>query len=397
MRALKSLICAAALTLLFAPSYAAGYLTSVDGYRFDQGDAKLSPNGKYLALAIVNEGRRSLVVVETDGLNSVGGVNFGRWQDVGNFHWGTDERLVMEILHREEWDETPKFYGELYTAKYNGKHGELIYGWRAGEEQVGSRRKKKETIYGWAKLISLMPNDDEEILISSTEMPGGSELFEDRQKRDLVRGAQVSKLYSSVHRLNLKTRRMSSSYTRSPEPNTTYIAGNDDNLLYAFGGEPGTQVQMYRYVNDDWQKMNIGNGDSFMPVAFSADRTEMVYLDNSASQAGCLYRYNLMTQQKTQIYDHCDLEPEQLVLTIDQSNVYAVKTNDLESPYAIIERNSVEADFFAQIVDMFNGQKVDVYSRSNDGKFWIVRTQGVDDKLNFYLYSTSKNEFTQIL
>jgi hypothetical protein len=397
MRLIRLIVCTALITLFCANTNAVGYITSVDEYRFDQNDAKLSPDGKHLAMALLKDGRRSLVVVQTQGFNAVGGANFGSWQDVGNFHWATNERLVMEILHREEWDPVPKFYGELLSVKYNGKHSELIYGWRAGEDQVGSRRKRKESIYGWGKLISLMPNDDEEILISSTEMPGGSELFEDRQKRNLVRDADVRKLHSTVHRLNLKTRRMSSSYTRSPEPDTRFIANDSGQLVFAFGREPGTPVKMYRYVDEEWQQMSVGRGDSFMPIAFSDDRSQMQYLDDSANAPGCLFQINFASNQVTQLHEKCDLAPEQLVLAIDQSKVYAIETNDLEDPYIVLDRNSVEADFFAQIYPMFMGQKVDVYSRSDDGKYWIVRTEGSDQGFSFYLYSTTTNEFTRIL
>ena len=55
------------------------------------------------------------MVVETKTFKSVGGLNFGEWQDVGNFFWATNKRLVTEILHREEWDPEPKYYGELYA------------------------------------------------------------------------------------------------------------------------------------------------------------------------------------------------------------------------------------------------------------------------------------------
>lgn len=397
MRFLKALACAISLTLFSFNGFAAGYVTSVDGYDFKQPDAKLSPDGKYLAMALLNEGRRSLVVVETDGFKSVGGVNFGRMQDVGNFHWANDERLVMEILHREEWDNDPKFYGELYTVKYNGKHGDMVYGFRAGEQQVGSKRKRKEAIYGWARIVSLMPNDKENILISSTDMPGGSELFEDRQKRNLVRAADTSKLYSTVHRLNLKTRRMSSSYTRSPEPNTTFIADQSGELVYAYGAAPGTKMKMYRFVDDKWQKMDVGQGESFMPISFSKDLQSMVYLDNSKDESACLYRQNLATKEIEMMHEQCNLDPTQIAMTVDQSSVYAVKTSDFETPYAMLDTSGVESDFFAQIFGMFEGQKVDVSGRSRDGNYWIVKTQSPDQTLGFYLYSRSKNEFSKVL
>lgn len=383
--------------LAFSSSAFAELISSVDGYRFDQGDAKLSPDGKYMAMAMVNEGRRSLIVVETQSLKSVGGANFGRMQDVGNFYWATNKRLVMEILHREEWDNNPKFYGELYAVDYNGKHGDLIYGWRAGEDQVGSKRKKKESIYGWGRIISLLPDDPKNILISSTPMPGGSELFEDRSKRNLVRGAEINKLHSTVHRLNIKTKKMSSSRTRSPEPNTSFIADAKGNLTYAYGSEPGTPIKFYRYVDEEWKRISLDTTNAFQPITFNKALSKMVYLDSQGEQENCLFVYDFATNSKEQLHDQCGLDQDFLAMTTDKDSVYAVKTNDFQSPYAILDRTNIEADFFAQIVDMFQGQKIEVASRSADGQFWIVKTEGVDSKLNFYLYSKEKNEFSQLM
>lgn len=385
------------ICLAFTFSAIAAKDSSVDGYRFDQGDAKLSADGKHLAMAIVNEGRRSLIVVETDTFKSVGGANFGTMQDVGNFYWATNERLVMEILHREEWDNVPKFYGELYSVDYDGGSGDLIYGWRAGEEQVGSNRRKKESIYGWARIISLLPDDPKNILISSTEMPGGSELFEDRSKRDLVRGGDVSNLYSSVHRLNIKTKKMSSSRTRSPEPNATFVADKNGELAYAYGSAPGAAVKLYRYVDDEWQRVTLKTTAAFQPVTFNADLTKMMYLDSQNGEDGCLFIYDLSANTQELLHDKCGIEPDILAMTTKQDQIYAVKTNDVENPYAILDRTNIEADFFAQIVDMFEGQKIQISSRSEDGRYWIVKTEAVDNTLGFYLYSKEKNEFSKVL
>ena len=385
------------ISIVFTTSSFADMESSVDGYRFDQGDVKLSADGKYMAMAIMNDVGRSLVVVETESLKSVGGANFGRMQDVGNFYWATNERLVMEILHREEWDNIPKFYGELYSVNYNGKSGDLIYGWRAGEKQVGSNRKKKESIYGWGRIVSLLPGNPKNILISSTPMPGGSELFEDRSKRDLVRGADVKTLHSTVHRLNIKTKKMSPSLTRSPEPNTTFIADKNGELVFAYGGVTGGKVNLYRYVDEDWQAMKLNTTKAMQPITFNQNLTKMIYLDSQAGEERCLFIYDLSANTKEQLHDECGLEPDVLAMTTNHDQIYAVKTNDFKTPYAILDSTNIEADFFAQIVDMFQGQKIEISSRSDDGEYWIVQTESTDNKLGFYLYSKEKNEFSKLL
>lgn len=375
-------------------SVIAAYESSSTGYDFSQADAKLSADGKYLAMALVKEGRRSLVVVETDGFKPVGGANFGTWQDVGNFHWANNERLVMEVLHREEWDNNPKFYGELYSVDFDGRHGNMIFGFRAGEDQVGSKRQKNKPIYGWAQIISLMPEDPDHILISSSAMPGGSELFRDRQKRNQVRDTKIETLHSTVHRLNVQTARMSTSYTRSPEANAAFVASSAGDLQYAYGGSP---VKLYRYLDNDWVLQSLDTGEGFQPITFSADRQTMVALDNDESGSVCLYSFDLQAMTKTKRHSECGLTAKQLALTIAKTDVYAIRSGNSKPLYEVFDRSTVEGDFFAQIIDMFEGQKVDVTSKSADGNYWVVRTQGIDDMFGFYLYNKSKNEFVKVI
>ena len=190
---------------------------------------------------------------------------------------------------------------------------------------------------------------------------------------------------------------MSSSRTRSPEPNTTFIADKNGDLTYAYGGVQGGSVKLYRYVDDEWLRVKLQTTKEFQPVTFNADLTKMMYLDSQNGEDGCLFIYDLSANSKEQLHDECGIERDVLAMTTKHDQIYAVKTNDFKNPYAILDRTNVEADFFAQIVDMFQGQKIQISRRSEDGKYWIVKTEDVDNILGFYLYSKEKNEFSKVL
>ena len=378
-----------------APTYA-DLSPNLVGLDYLQGEVKISPDGKYLALALINDGKRTLAVVETKTFKSVGGVNFGRMQDVGNFFWATDERMVVEILQRTEWDNTPKYYGELYSVDYNGKHGERIYGYRAGEQQVGSARKKKEPIYGWAKVVNMLPDDPKHILISSTEMPGGSEIFRDKQKRSQVKVSDMNELYSTVHRLNIRTGKMSSAHTRSPQPNTSFFTDEKGNLTYAIGGSSAETKELYRYVDDAWQrvKLNEGQISDVLPLGFDEAYSKVFYLDYQDNNQTCLFSYDLSSGEKHQVNENCDLDAQSISISADNINAYAMKPQ--EAPYEVFDTSGQEGAFFAAIVDVFEGMEIDITSGSEDGNFWVVQANDGKAK-SFYLYNGESNQFSKLM
>ena len=73
-------------------------------------NAKISPDGKHLAVAVSIKGKTALVFFKPDKLNkAVGLVNLSGSSEVGDYHWVNNERVVLNIVKRVAWRETPQF------------------------------------------------------------------------------------------------------------------------------------------------------------------------------------------------------------------------------------------------------------------------------------------------
>lgn len=356
---------------------------------------KVSPDGKHIGLVLVNNGARTLVVVETDTFKTVGGVNFGDFQDVGNFYWVTDKRLVTEMLHREEWNPNAKYYGELYAIDFDGDHGEMIFGFRAGKKQTGSVRKVKDDVYGWGKIISTIPNDPKHILISSTLIPDGSDLLLERQQRDKISIDQMKGLHSTVHRLNIHNGKMSPSKARSPAPNSKMFANDDGELLYAIGGA-GEDQQLYAFNDGDWNRMNIGKGSEYTPLGFDKDYTKLVFIDNPNGQESCVYEYSFSSQTTSPIGDICGVNAAQVQACAEFKSVYAVQVAN-SADYVMLDQSTKEAQFFASVYELFAGHDIDITSGSDDGTYWVVKASSEENPVSYYLYNGKSNQFNKLL
>lgn len=364
-------------------------LTEID---YGEPDAKVSPNGKYLALALVKDGRRTISVVETKGFKPVGGINFGDWQDAGNFFWVSNKRIVTEILHRHEWDNTPKFYGELYAANYNGKNREMLYGYRAGEQNTGSAIKKREDIFGWAKVISTLPDDERHILISSTLIPDGSNVMNGTLRLNEVDINDLKKLYSTVHRLNVKTGKLHRSVTRSPVTNAQFFTDEKGALKFAAGFDESGNDALYQYVENDWKKVPLPVGAK--PAGFDKEYAHAFFLDQQDANQ-CLAKINLASMEQIGS-DMCYEEDPFIALTTDNAMMYGIK-GTADELYSIIDDVTEEAIFLASVQSLFQGQDIDIASKSEGGEYYVVKARDAQNTVTFYLYSAETNQFNRVI
>ncbi|GAB2882202.1 hypothetical protein GCM10027180_10350 [Microbulbifer echini] len=101
-------------------------------------------------------------------LKITGLLRFRGKEEVGDFYWANNERVVTKVASRKAALETPVFYGSLFAINYDGTKGKNIFGHLAGERQVGSRLKKAESTYAHPTIIDTLPKEKNKILISTS-------------------------------------------------------------------------------------------------------------------------------------------------------------------------------------------------------------------------------------
>lgn len=243
-------------------------------------NAKISPNGKHLALTIVKDGSSKLAIIKTKDYSPVGGADFGKRQEVGEVFWVTDKRVVIKVLGNVPWQDEDIYRGELYAVDLDGKRGELIYGYRSGDAQVGSRLSKKQAIIGWANIISLLLEDDKHILISSTPFTTGN----------------ASK--ATIHKLNVFSGELGGLITGSPDYNMDFFVDTKGNLISAVGIDNEYQANacLYEPRTRSWgdiKNSDLAFGNAFSTVTVDENKENLYYLDDLNQNTTGLFKMNL--------------------------------------------------------------------------------------------------------
>ncbi|MBT0587915.1 alpha/beta hydrolase family protein [Alteromonas oceanisediminis] len=345
---------------------------------FNYEAAKLSPDGSKLGVAINVDGKRRLAVFDISSFEAIGGADLGKGREVGNFYWANDERLVMEIWETVGWKDQSEYRGELFAVDYDGSNQEVIFGYRVASDTSGTRVKTKEASFAVARVISTLPNDDRNILISSQPM-----------------SSDGARLPSAV-KLNVYDGRLSFDKVMSPVTYSRFIANREGDVKFASGIDETNKTRTYRLNDDEWVEIKNDAGESFRPLALSQDGNSLFYLDKVNGDKEGLFTLDLASGDTKLIYVDVNVDISDVNFNADRSAVYAVRVDDGYSTYVVFNDVGDESELFRSLLSTFQGYNINITSRSRDRSLWVLYVSNDIDAGSYYLYDKNQNRLMQL-
>ena len=343
-------------------------------------NAKISPDGKHLAVVISVKGKRALFFYKTDKLNKpVGGLNFEGSSGVGEYHWVNNERVVLNIIKREYFREAPVSYGELYAVNLDGSKRKMIYGYQSGQKQTGSLVKKKKSTQGWGEIIDVLPEDDKHILISSTPMS--------------LTGERLAEVY----RLNVYNGKLKKKLATSPIPFANFITDFNGKLRAVVGTDSKNNEQIYTWKDGNWKKLPAGitNG-SVIPVSIDASGDYLYTLDNYNQDLRGLFKLNLNDFTYKHIFTDNAIDVTDVAMTTDGRSAFAIRTDAGYPSYFIINKKPDESVVFKTLLNTFPGEKISITSKTDNGNFYVFLVSSDTRPGVLYLYDMQNNNITPL-
>jgi dipeptidyl aminopeptidase/acylaminoacyl peptidase len=338
-------------------------------------NAKISPDGKYIALSIIVDNKLAIAFLERSTYKTVGSAKLPGNLEVGSFFWVNNERIVIAIAERKPWLEVPQLYGELFAINFDGSKAQNIYGYRAGEMQTGSHLKKKKSIRGWGEIIDRLPNDKENILISSTPM------------------SKTGERLPSVYKLNVYSGKMQRKILTSKIPNAHFLVDNKGEVRAYVGTNKNNVNQLYLKKQNEWQALpqDIVSG-SVIPLSISASGKHLYTIDNSKQDLTGIFKLNLDNYSYKSIYTDKVVNITDVEMTTDQRSAYAIRVDDGYPSYLILNKKVTEAQVFKKLLKIFPYREVNITSKTDDGNFYVVLVSSDISNGSLYLYDNKKSE-----
>ena len=339
-------------------------------------DFKISPDGQHLAAKLIHEDRIALVFFDRPTMKMLNSVKMAGDGQVGDYYWVNNERVIFKLTQVNPWQQEPEYYGELYGVNIDGSKRGLLVGYRAGEQQVGSNFQARKARRARAEFIDVVPDENKRILIKSTPMTFDGEAFPEVLAMDIYTGKFVSRGRLPVSQGNVET---------GPNGRPRVVAGTNSK------NQTEVYIRPADSTSNDWEQFPSQQyGDTFSPIAVTSDNKSVFVFDNKNSSRTGVHKLDLTNGKYSEVYTDPNVDVSMVIPTTDQRAVYGLRVDDGRPSYILLTGEYDEAKVFKDLLATFPGEKVNITSRTADGKHWVVYVSSDVNPGTYYLYDHEK-------
>ena len=377
----KSLV---ALSLLAAPSFAASVAELPQLFAQNPAlfDVKISPDGKHLSARTFHEGDTVLLVLDAATMKPQQLVRLGGNNNVGDYRWVNNERLVMKVTESHPWDKEPQYRGELFGINIDGSKNTMVFGYRAGEQQTGSNIKVREGRLAWAEYVDMRADDDDRVLILSTPMSKSGDRYPELLAMNVYTGKTNSRGII-------------------PARYADVLAGADGRARVAIGTASNTDRDVY--IRDeaneggDWKKLASAKfGTQFVPLALSQDEKSVFVFDNFQSDKSGVFQFEIATQKMKELIVDKNVDITYPIMSVDKRQIYAVRVDDGKPAYLLLNGEHPEAKIFKELLGAFPGEDVQITSMTDDASKLVVHVSSDINSGAFYLFNNQTGDLAKL-
>lgn len=351
--------------LLLPISAFAGSLTVEDfSKRPEFFNAKISPDGKHLAVLANHQGATNLVFFELPALKPIFSMPADGKNQAGEFYWANNERVVMQVLQNRGALEIPLNYGEIFAVNVDGKKAKMLFGYRAKSGLVVDAQA--------GHIMDLLPDDPKHILVYKSPMN------------------KVSGTVPRVEKLNIytgKTKRVKA----APMEGSGVLVDNNGVPRFAAGVDEAHNVKLFysEGKGDRWQPLKQSFKGDFEPVVFGSDNQTVFGFKSEKGQPAELVKVDLKSDKIETVHASSRVKPTGL-LRSNLNEIYGIRLDEDYPSYVYLDEKSRNAQLHKALFKAFNYQKLAITSRTDDGKTLILHVSGDTNPGSFYFFDTEK-------
>jgi len=240
-------------------------------------DAQISPDGTKISVILKINEKRSLAFFNTKDLSLLNVVNLTRKEQIGNYYWANNERVIISIAYEVGSLEVPVGRGELFAVNFDSSKPNYLFGMR---KRVSASNKTAVDKFSGAYILDLLEDDPKHILVQASEFAKYSA------------GA-----FSTVLRINIYNGQQKS-LGKSPLGGASLLTDSSGEPRFAVGVNSKSEfISMFKESDsDEWTQLSkgeIGEG-SINPITFMEDDTKVIVLDSTESSTAKIKSLDLV-------------------------------------------------------------------------------------------------------
>jgi len=345
------------------------------------GTIKISPDGEFVALTTGKYGRTLLTFISLKDMKLVSGVRAPDGFEIDDFRWVSATRLIYMIAERQLGRVQPTPTGEIFGIDRDGKHHLLLYGYRAGQDSLGTRVTGRQASYASADLISALNADDRNILIAEHPWREAGNYWHydpDAPPRVVL-----------LNTFNGKKKYLGT----VPLANASVIVDRNDQVRFGVGMNEKFKLAVTWKPTPEapWTAFDLPGfrDESIVPQRFSTDNRSVLFTGvHEGESFSALYRLDLQTRVIDKVYGFEDSNVIDLVTDFADREVVGVRGYSDRPVYHWLVQDDPAAKLHAALQRGFAGQDVSITSTTADGRVAIAFVDSDTSPGDYYLFDT---------
>ncbi|MEM7079641.1 MAG: S9 family peptidase [Pseudomonadota bacterium] len=341
-------------------------------------NAKISPQGDYIAALKEEDERRQLAIFEYPAMKLIHVVSLPGKNEVGNYWWVNDERVLIRVDYDWGNREDDVSYGELYAVNADGKKGKYLFGFRGDQNgRTKSRVSKVSTTAASARLMHPRWQDPKTVLIQITEWNRGYNNITKSAVLDIYSGRLTREL-------------------RAPVPNANLIADAEGNVRFAFYIDDDQTGVFFVREDNKWEEFSsAAYGETQVePLELDAEGNLYVYRSDDGGPKG-LYLLNPETNEFTELVQHDVVDIDGTLMDF-RGNVYGAVVAPDKYEQVITDPDHPNAQTRLALAASFPDVMPSITSQTHDFRLNLVSFTSDKETPSVYLFDRETNRLQKM-
>ena len=344
--------------------------------------AKISPNGEYLAITVDRGEQDVLTILTTADLKPVKINVLPDKKSVGSFYWTSPTRLLFNAVRKSGSFERPRGTGEWFAVNADGSQPRTLieYGTQ------GATQRGKAVGNEFFSLLDTLPNDDDNVLMTSTYQRSNSGSGTEVVLMDTTNGRRKS-------------------LGRAPADNCSIALDGNKQPAYAVcssdkddGNGYDISTTTYRYGEDGkWTQIGSSKSDgTHLRILGSSAKGDIYATRGDGKKPPALGLLDPTSGKFSELFRDDVSEISALIESADGSERVIAAVTEAGAPkVTLVDEEHPDATLYANLAAAFPGQFVNFSSATSNGKQIVVSVRSDQNPGELYLFDrdTGKARF----
>ncbi|NMR27761.1 S9 family peptidase [Pseudoalteromonas sp. NEC-BIFX-2020_015] len=333
---------------------------------------KISPSGEYYSITYSEGTEVKLVILNRETNKVMSSFAFGDYKKIKNVTWVNNERFIMSVQKTVGYLDTKGGAAFYVASNFDGK----------------KRREILASQTSIIRIISLLPDDDDHILITKQH-------FKDEFAVKLHKvNVYTGELNYLADQPKQDVFGMIADVKGNPRIAFKYEEDDDDKL-----GEGEVSIYFKEKPSSDWQQLNLNSlsykpGDSLSFLGMNKKGNIAYLINDSKREKSAVFSFNLITKKLKIVISNKNVDIDTAIYG-PQGDVIGV-TYDPNYPKYFYFNEGKEAKTLKKLSDTFNAYRLTFTSHSIKSNLAVFKISADKTPNEFYLYDINSKKASYI-